>query len=212
MDSPPTLHYAPGPAPVVRWRRRGIRLILLGGFLAILWFWGGAAWTRLNFLYWQHRCLTYLQPPDHIVLEILATAPIPSSPSAEVAAPPLVSLGRYDGSVDVWGKTIFLHQMRRPDGTPWLVCLGIRMVAGYAAEVYTLFDQEFAVDSQLGSFHSNYVSFPPINNADHWKFFVGQPDPVNPSHFTFDYELNGTRHTADAWLDNAGKLLVSVRP
>lgn len=56
------------------------------------------------------------------------------------------------------------------------------------------------------------VNFPRITHAHNWKFFAGQLDPMNPSHFTFDYEMNGQRHTCDAWLDNAGRLLVSQRP
>ena len=28
------------------------------------------------------------------------------------------------------------------------------------------------------------------------------PDPADPSHFTIDYDLNGTRHTVDGWLED----------
>ena len=33
-----------------------------------------------------------------------------------------------------------------------------------------------------------------------------QPDPVDPSHFTIDYDLNGVRHTVDGWLVEAAAL------
>jgi hypothetical protein len=210
MDSPPTLHYAPDPAPTVRWRRRGIRVILLGGFLAILWFWGGAAWKWVNFLYWEHRCLNYSLPADHIVFQTHAFQVL----RAEKPRPWAKLEG--DGSLVVWGEAIiFVHEMRQPDGARVLVALGTHHgVQDLGVHGFWLSSIELTIDGILKppQWEWRNAEFPVFTEENDWKFFAGQPDPVNPSHFTFDFEHNGQRHTADAWLDNAGKLLVSVRP
>jgi hypothetical protein len=40
---------------------------------------------------------------------------------------------------------------------------------------------------------------------DVYRFYAGQPDPADPTHFTIDYELDGERSTIDGWLrENSG--------
>ena len=45
-----------------------------------------------------------------------------------------------------------------------------------------------------------------ITIAQSFKAYAGQLDPMNPSHLTIDYDLNGHRSTIDGWLDNNDQL------
>ncbi|MEA2708481.1 MAG: hypothetical protein QOF78_1082 [Phycisphaerales bacterium] len=43
------------------------------------------------------------------------------------------------------------------------------------------------------------------------RFFAGQPDPQDPSHFTIDYEVGGVKSTIDGWLTDDDFLRILPR-
>ena len=45
-----------------------------------------------------------------------------------------------------------------------------------------------------------------IESPQAFRFYAGQPDPADPSHFTIDYDLNGKRGTLDGRLKPNGRL------
>jgi hypothetical protein len=44
------------------------------------------------------------------------------------------------------------------------------------------------------------------------RIYAGQPDPNDPSHFTFDYEQWGQRDTVDGWLEADDSVTLKPRP
>lgn len=44
------------------------------------------------------------------------------------------------------------------------------------------------------------------------RFFAGQPDPNDESHFTIDYEVDGIRNTIDGWLLDDDTVKLEPRP
>jgi hypothetical protein len=110
--------------------------------------------------------------------------------------------------------TIFLHEMRRPDGTRCLVLLTFPLNFLYEVGGFRIQYLEWNISPWPRMTNWNYLTVTRGSGSvvNHWKFFAGQPDANNPSHFTFDFELDGTRRTCDAWLNNDGQLIVSRRP
>jgi hypothetical protein len=43
------------------------------------------------------------------------------------------------------------------------------------------------------------------------RIFAGQPDPLDASHFTFDYEKQGRRYTMDGWLEADDTVTLQAR-
>jgi hypothetical protein len=43
------------------------------------------------------------------------------------------------------------------------------------------------------------------------RIYAGQPDPDDPSHFTFEYENRGVRKTVDGWLREDDPLRFHIR-
>src|SRR5687767_5978251 len=134
------LDYAPAP----RWRRRrrpwqrGIGILFLIAIGFAIWHLGPAAWNTARMLYWQRQALTYTAPPDQVVYEeepqsaktLLAGsggyAPFTPGYSITAAAVHVPScVGKLSGVIlpasPITGATLFLHEMKTPDGRPHLV-------------------------------------------------------------------------------------------
>ena len=43
------------------------------------------------------------------------------------------------------------------------------------------------------------------------RFFAGQPDPNDASHFSIDYEVEGEKGTIDGWLQDNDTVKMEVR-
>src|ERR1700728_3449167 len=212
MDAVNPLNYAPKPPVAARISRWLYRLVFAGAIAAAFVFWGPGLWRWGNFLYWQHCCLIYWQPPTHVVRETSNFTIIHPE-----LCPPLNSMQRYleDGTAD--DGTIFLHEIQTPSGSRRLVLLSLS--ASHPQIIAS--PLEFGCVQWSATPHERLLSCNSIEMPDlagpfisprHWKFFAGQPDLSNPSHFTFDFELDGARHTCDAWLKDDGELIVSQRP
>ena len=50
-----------------------------------------------------------------------------------------------------------------------------------------------------------------VRPAGLFRFYAGQVDPKDPSHFTIDYALDGQRNTIDGYLKSGDQLLVVPR-
>jgi hypothetical protein len=202
MDAVHPLNYAPKQPRDHRDLRRVYRIVWIGGLIAALFFWGPGLWRWANFLYWEHRSLTYQLPANQVAWEADAGKVIQSS---------TVTIGHL-GQIDA---LIFLHELRGPDGRHCLVSLSIdhfSMISPLGQTFQPLLPDRWLTPLIVPSSPSDAINSPFRFGSNHWKFFTGQPDPSDQSHFTFDYELDGQRHTCDGWLNNSGFLIVSPRP
>src|ERR1700683_5574846 len=194
MDAVKPLNYARKPPASARIAGWLYRLTFAGAAVAMIIFWGPGLWRWTNFLYWQHRCLIFAEPPAHVVLETNNFNIVQSE-----LCPPLNSMQRYldDRSAD--DGTIFLHEMQTPAGDKRLVLLSISSFTqlAYDANLLRFQYREWSTslrplllksdESTIEGLESPFVSF------RHWKFFAGQFDPADPSHFSFEFELDGNR-------------------
>jgi hypothetical protein len=110
--------------------------------------------------------------------------------------------------------TIFLHEMRRPNGMRCLMSLTFSPMfpIGQIGFRIQYLEWNVSLRPQMSNWDYLTVATDRGSPLSHWKFFAGQADANNPSHLTFDYEMDGQRQTCDVWLDNDGKLIVSQRP
>ena len=53
--------------------------------------------------------------------------------------------------------------------------------------------------------------FPRLEPDQILRLYAGQPDPKDPTHFTFGYSLDGRPGTFDAWLRADGRIAFSPR-
>jgi hypothetical protein len=210
MDAVNPLNYAPRPRAAQRFWRWVYRLVFVGaiGIAAIQW--GSGLWQHVESLYWEQKCLHFLQPPSHIVFEMNRA----NVWHSEVCMPRNRFMGLGKNAKMLSDGTIFLHEMRRPDGTRCLLSLTFSPMFLYEAGRFRLQFLEWRVALWPQMTNWNYLTVTTGTGiaVNHWKFYAGQPDANNPSHFTFDYDADGTRHTCDGWLNNEGNLIVSQRP
>jgi hypothetical protein len=215
MEAIKPLNYAPHPPAAQRIWRFVYRLILFAAIVLATIQWGSGLWRHAESLYWERKCLVYTLPPSHVVFEMNRSNIVHS----EVCIPQnrFMGMGKFSGTIS--DGTIFLHEMRRPNGRRYLVSVICSTRFPNGVERFRLQCLQWSLSRwnislwpQLADWNEPSFMTAPITPLSHCKFFAGQPDANNPSHFTFDYDLDGTRYTCDAWLNNDGQLIVSQRP
>lgn len=198
------LDYAPQSSPRRRLYRRAFWFVAIGGVVCAAWLWGSGVWRWARFLYWQHECLVYSSPPNHLVFDDDATVHI--EPAAALMR--FEKLGgdtRYSQNA-----TILLHEMRSPDGSTWLVSLSCI----HFEDDFTVMQEARRPQSFVDPSCAQYVY------CDHHfevarsslRVFAGQIDPENSAHATFMYEVGGEKRIMDAWLKDGGEMLIARRP
>ena len=234
----PRIDYAPS-RPRLRARtvvRVVVGSLLLGGILVGSWAWGPACWLHVKLLHWQSRSLGYAAPPGQVVFDNDSTQirSLVSSAGFEEAqwtAPPSAFRpaaawqnfyrlysppGRRDAPV------LFLHERRNRAGEARLVvvergwpertmgdasgqgayfsmsCLVIRPGTAFAAPL-ELFDSAEYVDTKAR----------PKTLALRW--YAGQCDPSDDSHFTIAFQLDGKPGILDGWLLDNDTIRLQVR-
>lgn len=111
------------------------------------------------------------------------------------------------GSRSVNTATIFMHRLRSPGGHERFICLDVNafdcVYSDHTDRVVRLVPTvgRPAAHSQIGcSLRAPwYIDY---SLADHLRFFAGQADPANPSHFSFGYVFNGVPGKVDAFLQD----------
>ena len=183
-----------------------IVLLLLG--LGALW-WGRPVWNQYRLLVWQHRAMTFVDPPGKVVYE--------EDPSASAK---LLAGGGYEripyagtfAGTD-WNpvmrvtpdgqRVIFLHGLIDPAGRKYLVCFAYHNLNaeefGNGRIARLTWDLEKPAGllpgcggrSRLFNLsQSQYDLAQGLNSGDRVRIFGGQPDPTDPSRFTIPYEIN----------------------
>jgi hypothetical protein len=210
MDAVKPLNYAPKPPAARRVWRWVYRLIFAAAIIVAAAVWGPGIWRHAESIYWEQQCLAFLLPPNHVVLEMDRGNVL----HCEVCVPRVHLEGIDHSRIILSDGTIFLHEMRRPNGMRCLTSLTFSPTFPIEQVGFRVQYLEWSVSlwPQMSNWDYLTVATDRGSPLAHWKFFAGQPDANNASHFTFDYEVDGLRHTCDAWLDNDGKLIVSQRP
>jgi hypothetical protein len=183
---------------------------------------GRPAYDLAALLYHQHVCMNYCAPADQVVFDS-----DPAHATALANHPNFVISGgcAFRRSPKDWQPlkvtpawmpptpqaVIFLHERRAAGGTPRLVV--IERDAGpdclaFSASVFEpagvsrpLTAVPFGMSSDVGDTSTH---------AD-TRFFAGQPDPADPSHFTIRYVRAGATHLIDGYLLADNSIILTQR-
>ncbi len=231
MTSPAPLDYAPAP-PLQRrrWFRRTVMVAFMLSLAGITWRWGPEKWQRAKLLYWQRQCLNYSQPADEVVYDQDPTrdsawakqpgyraTPLTSAwyPSPHVAAAkyadclnPLMAVVDRSAQFQAY-PVVFMHERRALSGNPYLVVVVGRPDHELNGKLYPLDFTALPIrpgtwtDTPSNeSFEPVYDDMTPIRQPLPVRMFAGQVDAVDASHFTFIYEVAGTRHVIDGYVED----------
>ncbi len=128
METPPNgfgqiPRLRPQAPPAHRLLRLAYRLVLLAAIVAVSGFLGTGVWRWAEFLLLAHRCLHFALPPSHVMYE--------SADGKVIHSETVLAEIRFDhlGQRVILRRSI-LHEMRRPDGSRWLVALNLTYVPG----------------------------------------------------------------------------------
>jgi hypothetical protein len=186
--------------------------------------WGPAAWGAARVAYWTRQCNRYVAPADRPVYEedptrgaallraggtTAARRYLSDPPTRYVARPPdclaafLAARRLTPASAD---PVVFLHERTAPGGERRLV-----YVAFYGRPGPSVWRFEWGLYSGDGYTLSGWSLDVNESPTGSLRFFAGQPDPADASHFTIGYEMGGKPGTVDGWLDHGGSLRLKVR-
>lgn len=209
----PQLDYA---NPVPLHRRRWVQrwLVRAAGLAVALSAcrWGPSLWWSVRVHYWQHQCLTYTAAPNQVIYEDHMSSPVvfwgdghtSNRPTVHnhgsaVAARTVTCWDRLNllttGTTYATDGVVFLHSRQDGAGNERLVVVRFAMRAWN--EWYFIWT---VGDSRSGRSGTIIVPLSVETQSKKLRLFAGQPDPVDPTHFSFDYEVGGRRGTIDGWL------------
>ena len=230
----PQINYAPSAA---RRRRRtviraivGISLLLAGVFAC--WKCGPAARTRVALLYWQRQALDYRAPADQVVYD-----DDPSSAAQLLHSPAYLNLStsgppRAALLADPWKRfyttwsppgridqaTLFLHERKNRRGETRLVAIETAPLTSDNLPFVRLNiivvqpGTSFSAPQDTSDTVQGLDALQLDSSATHLRWFAGQPDPEDASHFTIRYELDGRPGLVDGWLRDEGGVSLEHHP
>lgn len=226
-DTPLQLDYAPG-EPIRRRMRRRVLAATTIIVITLLYLYGPDLWSRVQNVYIWYRLSTYQADPKQIVYEdnprgvtaLLASgqgyashAPAKGPPSAYLA--PDVAGGAFGGS----HGTLFLHKRSASADKTTILALDLseRIDApqenGISFIVLVSYSRLLTWAKGLAGTEWKAVIF--LKDAavtgTPVRFFAGQPDAADESHFTIGYEIGGRLGVIDGWLMNDGSVNLKVR-
>jgi hypothetical protein len=217
----PRIDYAP---PQPAWRRRDVKrafvLILSLSITALaMWKFGPAAWNRVAVMNAQRRCLDVQMPAKLVVFTTDARegTELRFKQDSEYF---LDSSGPVCWYSPEWTKYIELVE---PPGRRYAATLylGTRYTSARAGRFVAITAYPDASAGASGLLVSATVISPgallspprvlsgsratfdfrqPLLPDSRVRYFAGQPDPADTSHFTIDYEVDGQQHVLDGYL------------
>jgi hypothetical protein len=218
MESVKHLNYAPKPSAAEVYLRRAYRAIIVAGLAAVVFLWGPGAVRWATVLYWQHRCMTFEAAGNHRVYECDLTNGREIYREVNPVQAAYEDLFSPGVGIRWTMPAVFLHEMQQPDGQKRLVIIDVPMFPAPKAshtEVYNLQAETLTPTTWMTQPKSSGLLDLPVDistDGRRIKFFEGHLDSYNPSHLTFDFEMDGARHMCDCWLNNVGQLIVARRP
>ena len=174
----------------------------------------------------RRECMNYDPPADQIVVEEdpTAVAALASNPIYQRGAG-----GRLFIVPDFWKEenpsahtqgTLFLHSRTSRDGNVRLVGLDLNMAPGLwiastgdvedKSLVETIITPGRALAPDTIKQSCKIVMWICPTNPIPMRFFAGQADPNDPSHFTFDYQRGNSRGTLDGYLSDDDSITITT--
>jgi hypothetical protein len=217
-QAPPQLDYAAAPSRHRRLTRRAIWLsvTLIVSIAVIKWFMPAVNHVRM--LYYQHRCLVHVDPPDKVVpMDALSRAyksvtfVFPNDDWMKFYALFSPPGGRFN-------STAFLGELRQKDGSARLVevdTLGIFHVSAGVAQ----FPVDYQIISPGGLWkRPRYITGSSLqvplvltHQEPPLRVHAGQIPHDFPNHFTIELEWANGRSTIDGWLEADDTLRLELR-
>lgn len=234
MPPPPAhqLDYGQRPHP---WIRKRQAVWLGGAILIALTIWKAPkVWDQVGYLYLQHECLTYIGPDSQVVYdERPSSMPRPGPVQrwwgggkignhvfdADPAPPPpwrRFPMSRARDGVAV----LFSHERISPLGHRRLVVVDLRL---YRPRLDLLLRVPMATvivpagltgEAGLVGINGQFINSPGFDYDDAEKglrFYAGQPDPADASHFTIKFEMGGRTGVIDGWLGDDNGVRMELR-
>jgi hypothetical protein len=209
----PRIDYAP---PLPLHRRRKVRqfamiVAIIAGMIPLAWLAGPLAWRRVQIMYWQRKALRYAPPPDEVVLDAsgeFVNQKREMGSHCKCHFEYAVPWSRLDSLLSPPGRwpcaTLFLHGRKNPKGEARLIVVEGRVQGERATVVLPTVVQPNSIASKTTAFadaqSSVIVADLPGASSWHTRWFAGQIDLNDDSHFTIPYDLDGVPHVMDGWL------------
>jgi hypothetical protein len=215
----PQIQYAPID-PEIRRRRvtsRMIRIALLLAIAIVAWRLAPIAWRKSKLMYWQQKAMDYSAPADQIVFDDFPediakllntgfyTDDSQDATRVELALNPSKRYFEVYSPTRVSRPTLFLHERQNGKGERRLVVVdvwpGLFSMSDFGGELISasvlkpgtwLNEPSTVLDNSV-----NYLTH---DRKEHFRYFAGQADPNDPTHFTITYELGTNRYVLHAWL------------
>jgi hypothetical protein len=219
----------------VRWRRwiaatAALALIVTG----LLY--GRQAWHAARLLYWQRQCLNYAPPPTQVVYEESFGGGGPGPPQgdfADLSTPDRRCFSRRrprcwdafealsEDSIAPSEPILFLHRLRTKSGVERLVVVTRYLwPPQYASMLNPWHEYAFSIATYRTAPEREHARTGPprgsrleelIEYGSSLRFYAGQLDAADPSHFTIDYEIDGQRGTIDGRLSDDSSTDITIR-
>jgi hypothetical protein len=216
-----------------RWAKSALqnprRLILLAILLVSalsVFFWEPRLSEQIQAIAWRRQCISYTTVPERVVFEEDAVAI--RQLVGQVGYTQTIG-GRWCYVPQCWLKevpglqtqgTVFLHSRVSPSGHFRLVGMDITVQPGYSLEstgnvddlslVATIVDPSGGLESDRPIRLAETTLWIRQASPVPMRFYAGQPDPNDPSHFLIAYQRGYQRGIIDAWLKNDDT--IQVRP
>jgi hypothetical protein len=226
------LPYAP-PPPKFRRRARRIAfgvaiglLLLLAGVLM------PSVLRQARLLRLQRACERYSAPATQVVFEV---GPPPTPKSQNHPSDPArkeskilqaLTTPQWDAFAQAApagfqsiGPILFMHDRRKPSGETRLVVVRIPSpIKGISLTHFPLYVQLIHPAVALlpprlvyGQTIHNPAPMPSPSEPHHDRYYAGQADPADASHFTITCEINGQPGLIDGWLRDDDSVLLEAR-
>jgi hypothetical protein len=238
MDPAPLLDYAPGRERF--YRRRSFRRVIITLILCLSAGYYGkryepAVVARSRLLLAQRKCARYTAPSEQIVYEeepARAAALLRDDPNHYRA---LALLHSDQGNIAIrqnptWGHylacregpfastpepaVLFLHTLRAPNGMECIVFFGYDYYAQHAARCRALTPLGWwntaRMEIGVGRITVFEDFFPTHVQPRDLRFYAGQIDAADPSHFFVPFEWAKERGRIHGWLRDDGTMLFKV--
>ena len=211
MSFPTPLNYAP-PPPLHRRRafHRWILIAFLLGIALVSLCWLISMRGRMQLLYWQYRCLIYTPAAGQIALVVDHAGVIRQCVPQEWVdfysrlSPP----GFYSDG------TVFLHELKKPNGQRRLVAVDVVILARQDEAVLPF--ARVIVPGDLQNWPkekaiSGAASQLTLAGPTPLTIFAGTVDPGDSSRFTFRAVVQGQEVNYDGWLRDDDVVVINPR-
>ena len=223
------INYAPAP-PAHRRQRlaRRAAFVIVAAIVVVLAIRSGpSAWRHAEILYCQHRAMTYSAPADKVVYDddpsdttkLRAGSPsMTAGADGEVFefAKPWERLNQFI-SRRLPSATCFLHERTSANGDRFLLMVELRRGVGIVtdSQKYQIWDFDYVlvkpgglsqlpedVSPEHGASLTGESALGAVARARCTRWYAGQPDAKDPSHFTIHGVSDGKPLQLNGWLRN----------